>query len=641
MKKALLSLLLAIVCMPMAFGQSKAGAVFTTDTTVCGSYLWSVNNVTYERDTFLVYTQGDSNYVLNLTVRSLNYDTVDAREITGNCVASWNNKIRETAGEYLDTIHMTGQCDSIVKIQVTLNGPDTTWTTETACDTFFFHNDTLTVSGDYIHLDTATTTTDCHAYGIHLTIVSSMLDTAAVVIRDTTGGCRITWLGNTYSFSNVDDTIYGVGKTTMGNCDSLMAIHIVSFDSIQNDTTYVENCGTYRWSVHDVIITTDTADGKALGGIYSHTKISNGCTDNQYLNLTITSIHDTVLKQACESYVYSYISHEGIAGLNDRDTFYVSGIYDTNMYGDTLYSTHFNTRCRTYHTLKLTVDTVEILTRDYVVDTVACDKYEFMFSNLQRVITKSVDTTLVRHVTYGTYCYDSVARVIVTIKHKSVKNYNEIACDSYFWPFTGETYTSSTTKDVVLDSIKNAEGCDSIGRLVLTVNYTPEVSIVGNWHLNPDSTNVAVLKISDNPSDHNTYKWFKDNAATPFSTSDSVSVTVDRNTDIHLETTSHVNGHSCVANNWITITYTLGIDDVETLNVNLYPNPTSRYLNVETADGIKQIVIYNAIGQQVLRHDVDATSTQLDLGALSVGSYTLQIQSLNGEQATRKFIVNK
>ncbi len=636
MKKALFSLLLAIACMPMAFGQNKAGSLVITDTTVCSEFLWTIDSIVYYRDTTVMYQKPSDSihtYVLNLTVRSNNYDTLDARQITGNCFASWNGKTWETPGEYFDTIKITGQCDSIVKIQVVLNGPDTTWTTGVACDSLIFHSNALKTSGDFFHLDAATATTDCHVQGIHLTIVNSMRDTASVVVQDTMGGCRITWLGNTYSFEDVDSVIYGMGKTNVANCDSLMAIRITSFDSIQHDTTYVENCGKYRWTIDGQTINCDST------GIYTHTTTSSNCTENQYLNLAITAKYDTIIGQGCESYTYTFIARAGIAGATEHATFTESGIYDADTAGIPLYSTQYSTRCITYHTLKLTIDTVEIRNRDYIDTAVACDAYKFSFSNIERTLTESVDTTLVRHVRYGDFCYDSIGRVIVTIKHKSYQNYNVTYCDSYFWPFTGETYTASTTKEVILDSVKNAEGCDSIGRLNLTINYTPEVSIVGNWHLNPDSTNTAILKVSDNPDDHNTYKWFKNNEATPFSTSDSVSVTVNTNTDIRLESTSR---KGCIANNWITITYTLGIDDVDGLNVNLYPNPASRILNVENAEGINQVTVYNVIGQQVIvLRDVNANATQLNLGALANGTYTLQVRTLNGKQATRKFIVNK
>ena len=287
----------------------------------------------------------------------------------------------------------------------------------------------------------------------------------------------------------------------------------------------------------------------------------------------------------------------------------------------------------------LTIYDVQQLVRDQDVDTSVCDVYNFTFGGINRSIDYDVDTTLIRSRRTVRNCYDSIGHFKVTIKHKSYEDYNITTCDSYYWSFTGETYTSTTTKVKTLDSIQNAQGCDSIGRLNLTINYTPVVSIVGNWHLNPDSTNIAELSADDDPADHNTYKWFKNNEANPFSTQKTVEVTVSDNTDIHLETTSN---KGCTANNWITITYHVGIDQVENLNVNLYPNPASRFLNVESAEGLSQVVIYNAIGQQVVvRRDINANALQLDLGNLAIGTYTMQIRSLNGEQATRKFIVNK
>lgn len=632
MKKALFSLLLAIACMPMAFGQNKAGRLLTTDTTVCSNFLWPVTNVEYTHDTVVLYQQGDTTFVLNLTVHENNYDTIDAREITGGCQVSWNGKLWKTAGEYIDTIKVTGQCDSIVKIQITLNGADTLWNDAViTCDRYIFYGDTLTTSGVHYHLDTATATTDCRLNAMNLTIVNSFKDTANVVVRDTVGGCDILWLNQHYSFADTNEVIYGMGKTTRANCDSLMAIRITAFTGIQHDSLFVKNCGKYRWTATNLTYETD--------GIYTHLDTSNNCTRYEYLVLTLVNNYDTATRRACETYTYTFNSRQGVAGATDRATFTESGIYDTDMNGDTLYSTHFNTRCRTYHTLNLTIDTVEMRYRNFQVDTTVCDRFDFTFSGQNRSFDTSVDTTLVRNVRYGDYCYDSIGQFKVTIKHKSYMDYNETRCDSYFWPFTGETYTSSTTRTVVLDSIKNAVGCDSIGRLILTINYTPEVSITGNWHLDRDVTNVAVLKVVDDPADHNTYKWFKNNESTPFSTSDSVNVTVNANTDIHLEAKSN---KGCSANKWITITYTVGIDDVENINVNLYPNPASRFLSVESTDGLSQVVIYNALGQQVIaRRDINANATQLDLGALATGVYTMQIRSLNGEQATRKFIVNK
>ena len=329
----------------------------------------------------------------------------------------------------------------------------------------------------------------------------------------------------------------------------------------------------------------------------------------------------------------------GEVGSKDTASFIASGVYTTDRNGLELYSTHFSTRCVTHHTLNLTIAEVRNgVNPNPRYDTV-CDKYTISFNGSRYEFTESTDSLLVSKIHEDVnLCYDTSMMVHIVVNHKSYADSHDTVCDSYYWPFTQQTYTASTVQTYVLPGTRNSVGCDSVGRLYLTVNHTPVVSIEGNWHLHPSTGNVAHLTIVDNPADNNTYKWFKNNETTPFSTEKTISETVSENTDIHLETTSD---KGCTANNWITITYTVGIDEADDINVNLYPNPASRYLNVESSEGISEVIVYNAIGQQVIRRDVNATATQLDLGALAVGNYTLQIRSLNGEQTTRKFIVNK
>jgi membrane carboxypeptidase/penicillin-binding protein PbpC len=123
------------------------------------------------------------------------------------------------------------------------------------------------------------------------------------------------------------------------------------------------------------------------------------------------------------------------------------------------------------------------------------------------------------------------------------------------------------------------------------------------------------------------------------------SLVIDRPTEanphnktVRLETTSQYN---CTGTSWVTVTYNVGIDDVDALKVSVYPNPASRYLNLESAEGISNVTVYNALGQQVIARSVNAENVQLDLSSLAIGNYTLRIVSLNGKESTRKFIVNK
>ena len=106
MKKALLSLLLAIVSLPVAFCQDYDGwHIETTNVTACGSYTWSVNHETYTCDTGVVVMDDTVLYVLALTMSEGVVDTVTPLEMSGNCNVKWNKKLWKIAGTYIDTIH--------------------------------------------------------------------------------------------------------------------------------------------------------------------------------------------------------------------------------------------------------------------------------------------------------------------------------------------------------------------------------------------------------------------------------------------------------------------------------------------------------------------------------------------------------
>jgi hypothetical protein len=64
-------------------------------------------------------------------------------------------------------------------------------------------------------------------------------------------------------------------------------------------------------------------------------------------------------------------------------------------------------------------------------------------------------------------------------------------------------------------------------------------------------------------------------------------------------------------------------------------------LNVKSTSGVEEVVIYNALGQQVLRQDGNGELMQLDLGRLASGNYLMRITGTTGEQATRKINISK
>jgi len=82
-------------------------------------------------------------------------------------------------------------------------------------------------------------------------------------------------------------------------------------------------------------------------------------------------------------------------------------------------------------------------------------------------------------------------------------------------------------------------------------------------------------------------------------------------------------------------TQTLGMGEVVSDNsITLYPNPTSGIVNIATEEVVKEINIYNMIGQQIWK----GKEKQLDLSSIEQGVYLIHIQFENGKTAIQKVI---
>lgn len=81
------------------------------------------------------------------------------------------------------------------------------------------------------------------------------------------------------------------------------------------------------------------------------------------------------------------------------------------------------------------------------------------------------------------------------------------------------------------------------------------------------------------------------------------------------------------------ITATLSTSKHNTIEANVYPNPASDILNIQTAESIRNVTAYNIAGQKVLQ----ANTQTLNVSALKAGVYILKVETLKG-LATLKFV---
>ena len=68
-----------------------------------------------------------------------------------------------------------------------------------------------------------------------------------------------------------------------------------------------------------------------------------------------------------------------------------------------------------------------------------------------------------------------------------------------------------------------------------------------------------------------------------------------------------------------------------------YPNPTEGTLNLSSVENIENVAIYNMLGQKVVDQNVNATTSELNVSALSTGAYLMKV-SVNGQIGTYKIL---
>ena len=84
-------------------------------------------------------------------------------------------------------------------------------------------------------------------------------------------------------------------------------------------------------------------------------------------------------------------------------------------------------------------------------------------------------------------------------------------------------------------------------------------------------------------------------------------------------------------------TWMENVDELEN-SLKLYPNPTANVLNVEGA-GMRSIEVYNAVGQRVMKQEVNGNKAQVNTESLNNGVYFIRIIANDGAMLNRTFSV--
>lgn len=353
----------------------------------------------------------------------------------------------------------------------------------------------------------------------------------------------------------------------------------VNYDTISTTACtnpYTSPSGNYSWSA---------------AGVYSDTLTNIYCGDSIInINLSFGSpSSSTISPVACSN----YLSPSGNYTWNNSGT-----------YADTI--PNF-LGCDSVITINLTVNSLSLDT----ITTTSCNQYV----SPSGMYTWTSSGTYYDTLHYSGGC-DSIAYTLyLTITDSSSSIISPVACGSYTSPSGSNTWTSSGT---YIDILPNAQGCDSVITINLTVN-NPNVNVTQSG---PTLTAAASGA---------TYQWLDCANGQPVAgaTGQSYTALVDGNYAVVVTQNGCTDTSNCF------LAMVGGIEEGTWSDLSVYPNPTDGTLNISLGHNIPEFTVelMNNLGQVVYRRQYTQSSLVSMEMNTAPGVYYLRI-SADGEQIT-------
>ncbi|MBR6440761.1 MAG: hypothetical protein IKS44_01765, partial [Bacteroidales bacterium] len=349
---------------------------------------------------------------------------------------TWRGDTITLSGDYRDTVHSVILWDSIYSLHATIHQGTRQSYSHHACEQYTWHDVNYTQSGTYTY--NYTNNAGCPSTdSLHLSI-SQHDDTSYHV----TACDEFTWNGTSYANSGT----YTFDHTQQDTpCTNVETLHLTINNSTHN-SYHQDACEQYTW--HDVNYTES--------GTYTYDYTNSyGCASTDTLHLTIARHDDsTYYLTACDEYIWN------------GTTYTTTGTY-------TFYHTQPNSPCTNVDTLHLTIN--NSTHNSYLQD--ACEQFSW------HEITYNESGTYTYNYTNTDGC-PSTDTLILTISQHDDTTYYVTACDEYTW--NGTTYT--TTGTYTFDNTQQGTPCTNIDTLHLTINnsthnsYHQDACEQYTWH---------------------------------------------------------------------------------------------------------------------------------------------------------------
>ena len=480
-------------------------------------------------------------------------------------------------------------------------------TTADACYTYSWaaNGQTYTQSGTYTY--TYTGSAGCPATDtLYLTISQPVRDTTI------TSSCfSYVWSLNNQTYTQ--SGTYTFEESVPGQPCPIIHTLILQILGTNNAQTATA-CDTYTWSANNETYTTS--------GVYLYNNTTGGCNSIDTLYLTINnSTVSTTNETSCDSFTWNGV------------TYTESGSY--------IYTSTNSAGCDSTATLVLTIN---ITPRDTTTIS-QCDAYVWPINN--ETYTQS-GTYSFEETVPGQPCPTFHTLVLEILTTNNVQT--DIACDSYTWAATGETYTTSGDYTY---SYTNTSGCASVDTLHLTINYptfnaqtetacdsyvwngttyTESGDYTYSYSNNGGCASVDTLHLTLNSSTHNVIDSTSETPVTWNGTTYSSTGTYVYN---------YTNSNGCPSSDTLHLTIFVPVVN----NSFAYPNPSNgkfwvRFDNNSNTNNPRArfVTVYDSKGNRLFSKEVGvvtpAGEIEVDMSNYSKGIYHIELGDFSGKRIT-------
>ena len=380
---------------------------------------------------------------------------------------------------------------------------------------------------------------------------------------------------HTYSATGVYTDTFATAS--VHGCDSMVVLNLTIYQPVVNIIN-TSACQSYTAGGNTYTSTgnyTITLSGASV----------TGCDSTIILDVIISSTaSSTVTTSACQSYR---------VGAN---TYTTSGIYTTTLPGASM------TGCDSVVTLNLSVYPIPHNT----ISSTVCQIEGYRLGTKIYTESGTYNDTIAGG---GQHGCDSIVTLVLTVKPLSYDSVHATICQSSGYTVGTHTYSES---GIYTDTLSNtgANGCNYI--MVLNLNVIKSI----NKGVNVSGNLCTATQTGA------TYQWLScsTNEVINGATSQSYASTTGGDYRCIVTVGSCQDTTDCVS------VVNTGVADVETHDLNLYPNPTSGILMVEQNNiGTLHLELENILGDKLRDYTMTGNKGQFDISGLARGVYHVVI----------------